>query len=212
MTATEIDPASAVAVMVLGAGRSERFKGGDKLEQILMGKPVAHHVLSVLAGFNWSRKVVVCRAQPGWTQAYVDAGFIRAEIATPDTDNVKTDEADRGMTASIHRGLLEMTTQQWVMICLADMPLITRCHIGELLAAFEQNRTVAVATRAASGFGPPAIFPKALLDGLPETGDQGARSLLGDAHGPVAVDWMVRDIDTIADLQAVAHHLRLARR
>ncbi|MEG7381975.1 NTP transferase domain-containing protein, partial [Bacillus subtilis] len=165
------------------------------------------HLLSVLAGFNWSRKVVVCRAQPGWTQAYVDAGFIRAEIDKPGIDNV---EIDGGMAASIHRGLLEMTTQQWVMICLADMPLITRCHIGELLAAFEQNRTVAVATRTASAFGPPAIFPKALLDGLPETGDQGARLLLGDAHGPVAVDWVARDIDTIADLQWAAQHLRSA--
>lgn len=92
----------------------------------------------------------------------------------------------------------------------AAMPLITKCHIGELLAAFEQNRTVVVATRTASGFGPPAIFPKALLHGLPQIGDQGARLLLGNAHGPVAGDWMVHHIDTNGDLQWAAQHLRLA--
>ena len=92
----------------------------------------------------------------------------------------------------------------------AAMPLITKCHIGKLLAAFERNRTVAVATRTASGFSPPAIFPKALLDGLPQSGDQGARLLVGNAYGTVAGDWMVHDIDTNGDLQWAAQHLRSA--
>ena len=61
MTATEIDPAIAVAVMVLVAGRSGRFTGVDKLEQILLGKPVAPPLPSVIAGVHWSRQVAVCR-------------------------------------------------------------------------------------------------------------------------------------------------------
>ncbi|WP_079211102.1 nucleotidyltransferase family protein [Brucella pituitosa] len=191
--------ANAIAIMVLGAGRSQRFKGGDKLDQCLMGKPVAHHVLSTLQAFNWGRKIVVCRSKPSWARAYVEAGFVRAEI----------DNADAGMMGSIHRGLSEIATQQWVMICLADMPLISLGHIERLLAAFNSHRTVPVATRTASGFCPPVIFPRAMLGSLPTTGEDGARALLGNAHGLVASDLMIRDIDTIADLQVVAQHLRL---
>ncbi|KAA9368257.1 NTP transferase domain-containing protein [Ochrobactrum quorumnocens] len=199
MKAPDSDQANAIAVMVLGAGRSQRFKGGDKLDQFLLGKPVAHYVLAALRGFHWGRKIVVCRSKPAWMQAYVDDGFVRAEI----------DNADAGMAGSIHRGLSEITTQPWVMICLADMPLISRGHIEELLAAFSANRAATVATKAASGFCPPAIFPRALLGKLPKTGDDGAKALLGDAHGPVAADSMMRDIDTIADLQMAAQYLRL---
>ncbi len=199
MKAMEKDQASAIAIMVLGAGRSQRFKGGDKLDQCLMGKPVAHHVLSTLRAFNWGRKVVVCRSKPLWVQAYLDAGFVRAEIG----------DADAGMTGSIHRGLSEITTQRWVMVCLADMPLISLDHIEGLLAAFNTDRTVPVATRTASGLCPPAIVPGAMLGRLPSAGDKGARALLGHAHGVVASDMMTSDVDTIADLQVVAQHLRL---
>ena len=187
-----MEDASTVAVLVLGAGLGSRFKGGDKLAQILGGKPVAHHILSTLKLFNWGQRILVCRGEPQWAETYAAEGFVLA--SRPD--------AESGMLGSIHRGLMELTGQTHVLICLADMPLISQEHLNCLLEARRTNPVTAIASRSHPYRGVPAIFPVSSLSSLPRSGEGGARSLLANANFVDASDpSLFFDIDTAQDLQ-----------
>ena len=187
-----MEDASTVAVLVLGAGLGSRFNGGDKLGKLLGGKPVAHHILSSLKPFNFGQRILVCRGKPQWTEAYAVEGFALA--SRPD--------AESGMLGSIHRGLIEITDQTHVLICLADMPLISQEHLERLLEARHTNPATAIASRSHTYSGVPAIFPVGSLSALPESGEGGARGLLANAKFVDASNpSLFVDIDTVEDLE-----------
>lgn len=186
-----------VAVVVLGGGLGTRFAGGDKLGAMLDGKPVAHHVLAAVRPFAWSRKILVCRDSSSWAQAYEAEGFTQASIP----------KAEHGMLGSIHRALEEVADQQQVLICLADMPLVTSHHVGRLLSAFRIGLGPIIASRSEIYRGPPAVIPTARLRELPKSGEGGARSLLAEAEFVDAPEALFHDIDTVDDLEAVRERL-----
>ena len=192
-----MEDASTVAVLVLGAGLGSRFKGGDKLAQILGGKPVAHHILSTLKPFNWGQRILVCRGEPQWAETYAAQGFVLA--SRPD--------AESGMLGSIHRGLMEVAGQTHILICLADMPLISQEHLNRLLEARRTDPGSAIASRSHSYRGVPAIFPVSDLSSLPQSGEGGARGLLENAKFVDASDpSLLIDIDTAQDLEQLQTH------
>lgn len=185
------------ALLVLGAGLSQRFGEADKLDQDLGGQPVALHALATLAGFPWAARLLVCRPAAPWAEAYRHAGF----------ELVINDQPEGGMLWSLHLGVTQAEGAAAVLVALADMPLVTADHIHRLLDSFHQNPGQAVATSGGGYLGPPAIFPRQALCGLPRQGEGGARSLLGTAlrvpiEGPLRAD-----IDTVEGLEQVRRQL-----
>ncbi|HWD12254.1 NTP transferase domain-containing protein [Pseudochrobactrum sp. sp1633] len=189
--------ASSVAVLVLGAGAGSRYAGADKLGTMLGDRPVAHHILQVLNGFSWGERIVTCRSFAPWTQAYADAGFTLA----------LTEDVDTGMLGSLHRGLAEIQ-QERVLICLADMPLVPRSHIEELLRASGMSHAPVVASSSGIYQGPPALCSAEHLRALPLAGEGGARSLLSQADFVPMNASAIADIDTVHDYENVRQILQ----
>lgn len=185
--------ASDVALVVLGAGFGSRFAEGDKLSAPFRGKAVAHHLLDAISPFRFGRRILVHHGQPEWSARYKEDGFTLVENR----------DRQNGMVSSLHLGAEAATGLTRIMVCLADMPLVTSDHIGDLLLQSFHQGCPAVASSGGDYRGPPAIFSAALLSALPRTGEGGARSLLTDAvlvHCDAA---FLRDIDTVDDLNAI---------
>lgn len=185
--------ASGIAAIVLGAGFGTRFGRGDKLAQMLGGRPLAHHVLETIDPFHWGARVLVCRDGAGWAGAFAERGFqIRIN-----------DQADRGMLGSLHLGAAAVAGCARVAVFLADMPLIAPRHVARLVQLSDAFPDRVVASAADSYRGPPAIIPTDRLKALPHSGEGGARSLLHDALIVQADAATLVDVDTGDDLAAL---------
>lgn len=174
-----------VAVVLLAAGRSERF-GGDKLAATFHGRPLGEHAAAMLAGIPFAAHIAVTGPSA------VDFAALGFEC--------RRAPADAPMSVSLKLGIAAAVESDCdaCLIALADMPLVPEAHIRALLAAHEAALTATLSgeTRMVPAVIGRSAFP--LIAAL--SGDQGARALLREAPG-VAVPpaWLV-DIDTPGDV------------
>jgi molybdenum cofactor cytidylyltransferase len=179
-------PWSRIGLVLLAAGRGERF-GGDKLGAYLLGLTVLDRAAAPLASLPLARRVIVTAPGP----PTIPAGFRR--VALPDPALPQSRSLALGIAALGSEGL------DAVLIALADMPLVPAGHYEALRRAFTGARpacSLSGETRL-----PPALFPVSAVPALTGLdGDRGARALLGDAV-PVAApaEWLI-DIDRAEDL------------
>ena len=180
-------PDPGVALILLAAGRSERF-GGDKLSAIFKGQPL----------WTWA------------AQAAEEAGFRDLYIVTSPRGSIEPGDrwnrvvnptAERGMGTSIAAGIAAAQAHDRVVIALADMPRVTASHLRALADA-----NGSLFTRQPDGkAGCPAGFDRSAFEDLRQLdGDQGARILAGrDAAmiAPASADILV-DIDRRTELDA----------
>jgi molybdenum cofactor cytidylyltransferase len=180
-----------IAAVVPAAGLSRRF-GADKLLAELSGRPLAAHIADTLAGMGLGHLIAVCpRGNPARARLFAERGF---EI-------VWNDAPQRGLGHSVALGAARAQAlgAMAVLVCLADMPNVTREHIEGLLAAENEGETLA--TEVDGIRMPPALFPhSALLHLVALTGEEGAKALLAQARTIRGDATLVRDIDTRADL------------
>jgi molybdenum cofactor cytidylyltransferase len=113
-----------------------------------------------------------------------------------------------GMGASIACGVRCVTgAADAALLLLADQPLITRSHLERMIATWIQSPEDIVATSFAATRGPPVLFPGRYFTELGVLqGDQGARSVLGDAGATlqlVAFGDAAADIDLPPDLDGL---------
>lgn len=177
-----------VVAVVLAAGRAERF-GGDKLMHPLDGRPLGEHIAMTLSEVPLAARLAICPADSPRRGLFAGHGFEIIDNRRP----------EQGMGASLALGASRAMTlgADAMLVCLADMPYVTREHLMSLLAVDAPT----VVTEADGTRSPPALFARELLAELATlTGDQGARHLLRSA-ATVSVDpALVRDFDTRADL------------
>ena len=175
--------ASNVALVLLAAGRSERF-GARKMEADLNGLPLGLHAAQLFAGFGFAQHLVVV----GTSELNFDAnGFVTIVNPAP----------EQGQSSSLRLGICAVTAKA-CMIALADMPFVTVDHVNAMLAQFDGDR---LASSCDTRIMPPALFGErhyAPLAAL--TGDQGARILLRDAPHVVGDRKCLADIDHPDDL------------
>jgi molybdenum cofactor cytidylyltransferase len=191
-----------IAAIVLAAGRSSRFEGGNKLLAEFEGCPVIHHVMTAVAASPADEIILVTAAFGGKIFAAAGQGRWRA-VVNPD--------AEDGLSSSIQYGLSHLENNiDGALIMLADMPLVSTAIIEQLCEAFiASNGTAIVFPQAASGRqGNPVLWPRALFPELMAlTGDIGGRAILARhqaLHHAVAVDTAAAfyDVDTVADLRS----------
>jgi molybdenum cofactor cytidylyltransferase len=192
-----VDP-NRIACIVLAAGRSERYGKADKLAAPLHGMPLVHHVLTMLNGFDFAQKIVVC--QPTTLDV---AGFDFERVDVEMADGLQSDSLRAGIRALRTDGLAG------ILIALGDMPAVSRHQIARLLARFRADETQGVVASGVGDVGvPPALFSIGLIQQLQGmTGDRGARVLLRDAEMVPTEPAELADVDTVDDLERVSNIL-----
>ena len=188
-------------VVVLAAGRSERFGAGrHKLAQPLGASSVLAQTLA-RAIASHLRTVVVT------TAAFVDVArssvAARDVVVLPDVGNDRT--ASLGMGASIAAGVRASPDSEGWLVLPGDMPLVQPTTLLAVARALDHH-AVAYAQHGGRR-GHPAGFAAELYPELTElSGDEGARRIIA-RYPAFAVDLddpgILVDIDTEDDLDAL---------
>lgn len=185
--------AGTYSVAILAAGSSRRFGEKDKLAARFRGEMLGVHVCKTLSALTFANRWVITASQGHSCQnAWEEAGFTITE--NPD--------AHRGMGTSVAMAaaLAIRSNTERLLICLADMPLVTEQHFRALIVgseAADADGITATSAGLSDSAMPPAIFGHALFPELARAnGDTGARAMLRRAARVPAPPATVIDIDT----------------
>lgn len=194
------------ALVLLAAGRSERFGDGDKLIEDYLGQPIAFHVVTALENMPFLARIAVVS---NTTLDFAARGFQVVENVDP----------SQGQARSVRHGvaMAEAAGAEAVLIALADMPRVTAAHCYRLFDASNNGATLVASSDGVRPM-PPALIGRdhfAELRGL--EGDTGARQLILRGHHVITRPEELVDIDTREDLEALrereaAAAIRAARR
>lgn len=188
-------------ILLLAAGRSSRFAGGDKLLAAYRGRLLLEHAAGLLEGAPVAARIAV---------AAPDRPARAALLRAAGWDVLECAQALSGQGASLAAGIGAAAGHdraEAALVLLADMPEVPGAH----LHALQDNHAAghpAVLTRVGEALSPPAIFGRALFPRLQAlSGDAGARQILGGMAGIASVPLDPRhalDIDTREDLARAA--------
>lgn len=182
---------NSVAVL-LAAGLSRRFGGPGKLLASFKGSPLALHAARTIAALPLSRRIAVCRS---------DDEQLSSMLAEIGFTVVRNPDAARGLASSLALGVEAAGDAEALLVCLADMPLVTAPHLGTLVETLAPGGIVASVAGSGLAPMPPAAFSHERLPELQSlSGDQGARHLLQRAELIVAPVGTLADFDKPEDL------------
>lgn len=172
--AQPVPAAPKIAAIILGAGKSSRMGGPNKLLAELDGKPLIRHVAeaSQLAGV---------------TQTILVTGHLQdkvaAAVADLDLKMVHNPDFADGMSGSIRTGLNALPSDtDAVLILLGDMPRLTSAMLDDMIDTYRRDDGARIVAATADGKrGNPVLWDKRFFDALKSlSGDMGARHLIGD--------------------------------
>lgn len=194
------------ALVLLAAGRSERFADGDKLTEDYLGQPLAFHVVTALENMPFLARIAVV-----WDTALDFAARGFQVIQNPDPSLGQARSVRYGVEAA------EKAGAEAVLIALADMPRVTVAHCYRLFDASDNGATLVASSDGVRPM-PPALIGRdhfAELRAL--EGDAGARTLILRGHHVITRPEELVDIDTRQDLEDLrnleaAAAIRAARR
>ncbi|EKM0666711.1 nucleotidyltransferase family protein [Cronobacter turicensis] len=179
-------PEAQPVIIILAAGKGERFRAGGgtthKLEALLAGKPVLQYVLAAAqaSGLPWH--------------------LVRPEGGTD------------GMGDSIALGVKATPDAAGWLILPGDLPLITAASLRQVAKALNENSVVVPHYQQRHGH--PVGFRREYFDALAAlSGDEGAKAIVRAARARAEVltlalndAGIVQDIDVPADLLAAEQH------
>ena len=121
-----------VALVLLAAGRSERFGDiGSKLDEPFLARPLGLHVVVALEAVPFATRIAV-------------TGEAKIDFAGAGYRVVANDDPARGIASSVRLGIAAAAESgaKAALIALADMPRVTATHVFTLLAAYEDAMSV----------------------------------------------------------------------
>lgn len=186
-------PFADTALVLLAAGESSRFEGGDKLLASYRGRRVIDHSARLLTDKKVAARIaIVAPDQSARAHALRTAGW---------TVTICQD-AIAGQAASLAAGIRAATNipqTDAALVLLADMPAVPEAHLFALREALTPN-CVAVLSQRDEVRMPPAIFSRHAFTRLVTlTGDQGASQIFNSLGRTTAVPispHSALDIDT----------------
>ena len=193
--------------MLLAAGQSRRMGGQNKLLADIADKPMVRHVAETMCDAGIDDLTVVIGHQADQVAAALDQLPVNL-VFNPQFAAGQGHSVAAGIT-----GLDDSVTD--VVIALGDMPLVSVETLRQLIAAHQactdHQRRITLPSHAGKR-GNPVIWGSAFFPELKQLrGDAGGRQVLQDhlaAHNPVesTTSTIFQDIDTPAELQAIASH------
>ena len=177
------------ALILLAAGKSERFGLSDKLTAVFLGQPLGMHVVTALDAVPFAKRVAVC---DGGQLDYAARGY----------QVVHNDQPEKGLSFSVQLGLkaAREASIEAAIFAFADMPRVTAAQIYRLFDA-EHGPASIVASSDGVNPKPPVLFGAGQFDALMKLeGDKGARDMvLGGRHVVTHPDELI-DVDTEEEL------------
>jgi xanthine/CO dehydrogenase XdhC/CoxF family maturation factor/CTP:molybdopterin cytidylyltransferase MocA len=192
-------PFRRTAVILLAAGASSRFQGGDKLLAPYRLGCVLDGAAGHLAHEEVGARIAVVSADATKRHTLLrDAGW----------QIVINSEAHTGLASSLACGLRAAMAHAPIdagLVLLADMPNVPDMHLRALQRALTAGR-IAVMSQSQGAMSPPAIFSREAFDTLLQLeGDVGARAAFARLGKTATIELdgqCAFDIDTRADLAA----------
>ncbi len=182
------------AILILAAGKSERFAAGkpntNKLQANFKGKPLIKWILDVVSETQCDERIVI----------------LKDDTLTPLIGDEFTvlinHSAELGLASSLNVGIHYALNSghSSVVVALADMPFLT---IDSFNAVLDEESTSLVATTYGQKVGHPIKIKKEMFFKLPTAGDIGAKQLMADFPNMVTLvkgSGSPVDIDTKEDL------------
>jgi molybdenum cofactor cytidylyltransferase len=174
------DTEQRIGAIVLGAGKSSRMGGPNKLLAQLDGKALIRHAAEAALG-------------AGLTQSVLVTGHLAEEVgeAVSDLDVSiahNPDFAD-GMAGSIRTGMNALVPDlDAVIVLLGDMPRIDSDILRKLIDAYRESDSNLIVTATADGKrGNPVLWDRRFFDDLKSlSGDIGARHIIAENPGFVS--------------------------
>jgi molybdenum cofactor cytidylyltransferase len=201
-----LHPLHAIAAIVLGAGRSSRMGGPNKLLAEINGKPLIRMVVEQALA-SQARPVIVVTGHQRERVEAVLAGLPVKLVHNPHF-------AD-GLGTSLKAGIAALpAAADGAIVCLGDMPQVDAALIDRLIGAIDPDKGALIAVPTIDGKrGNPVVWSRRFFaDLMTVEGDVGARYLIGRyaeavAEVPVSGTAALTDVDTPEALQAVKAEL-----
>jgi len=198
-----------IAAIVLGAGRSSRMGGPNKLLEKIAGRPLVRIVVDAALASKARPVIVVTGHQHERVEAAL-AGLPVRFAHNPDF-------AD-GLGTSLRTGIVALPADvDGAIVCLGDMPQVDASLIDRLVGAFDPDRGALVVVPTIDGKrGNPVVWSRRFFNDLMAVeGDVGARYLIGKyaeavAEVPLTGTAALTDVDTPEALEAVKAELEKA--
>ena len=184
-----------ICIIVLAAGSSSRFGTTKQLAEF-EGVPLVRRAVAtanatvgnrvaLVVGHDWQAVSKACEPLKGFL--------------------LVNDEHARGMGTSLGLAARSLChAADALLVTLADQPLVTAAHLGEIIASWSGSPHEIVATRFNDTLGVPALFGAACFADLARLdGDTGARQVIrngGFDVREVEFAGAALDIDTPEDL------------
>ena len=182
--------------LVLAAGAATRFGSAKQLAD-LDGRPLLEHSILAMTSSPVGRVVVVLGS---------GAEEVLARVDLHGADGIVNERWDEGQSASLARGLAELSDCEAVVVTLGDQPRVSPEAIHRVIAARGGGAAAVRATYHGEP-GHPVLLERTLFERMRDvTGDHGARNLLiSEQTREVPCEDLGggQDVDTPAQLDAL---------
>jgi molybdenum cofactor cytidylyltransferase len=168
----EIEHGRKIAAVILGAGRSTRMGGPNKLLAEIGGKPLVRIAVEQALASR-ARPVIVVT---GHQREKVEAALTGLKVQI-----VHNSDFANGLSTSVKTGLSAVPADSdGAVVCLGDMPQVRADLIDKLVAAFDPERGALVVIPTIDGKrGNPVVWSRRFFPELMALeGDIGARNLI----------------------------------
>jgi molybdenum cofactor cytidylyltransferase len=196
----------AIAAIVLGAGRSSRMGGPNKLLAEIAGRPLARIVVE---------EALASRARPVIVVTGHQRERIEAALGGLPLKFVHNPRYADGLGTSLRAGIAALPAEvDGAIVCLGDMPQVDAALIDRLIGAIDPDKGALIAVPTIDGKrGNPVVWSRRFFPELMAVeGDVGARYLIGRypeavVEVPVTGSATFADIDTPEALRSVKAEL-----
>ncbi len=195
-----------IAAVVLGAGRSSRMGGPNKLLAEIGGRPLIRIVVDA---------ALASRARPVIVVTGHQRERVEAVLAGLPVKVVHNPHFAEGLGTSLKAGIAALPGEvDGAIVCLGDMPQVDAALIDRLIGAFDPDKSALVVVPTTDGQrGNPVVWSRRFFaDLMAVEGDIGARRLIGRypeavAEVPLTGTAALTDVDTPEALATVKAEL-----
>lgn len=188
-----------VGGVVLAAGESTRFEGGNKLLASVDGTPLVRHVATTACDAGLDDVVAIL----GYEADAVGKAMEDLPLSTR-----YNDDYEDGQSTSVRVGISYARDADWdaAVFLLGDMPFVQPETVTAIVTDYREHEGSIVAPRYEGKRGNPALFAEQHFDTLADViGDRGGRELIMEHDGTRFLETddpgVLQDVDTEADLE-----------